>query len=96
MNINNRTWWSNNHPDHTLPPGEGSEIEATTSAFVLNGEWQLKVRKFCFDLTTFSKIVLSSKFRTISVRSDSLYRIGASVLICLNICQISKKDSVFS
>ena len=59
LNINNRNWWSNNHPDHTLPPGEGSEIEATTSAFVLNGEWQLRGKEFGLEVTKKSRKYLT-------------------------------------
>ena len=59
MKINNRTWWSNNHPDHTLPPGEGSEIEATTSAFVLNGEWQLRGKEFGLEVAKKSRKYLT-------------------------------------
>ena len=41
LDLNNRTWWEDNHPDHKLPSGEGSRTEAYTGTFVLNGEWQL-------------------------------------------------------
>ena len=55
LNINNRTWWSNNHPDHALPPGKGSEIEAITSDFVLNGEWQLRGKEFGLEVAQTSR-----------------------------------------
>ena len=41
----------------------------------------LKVRKFRFDLTTFSKIVLSPKIRTNGVRSVSLYSLGTYITL---------------
>ena len=59
LNINNRTWWSNNHPDHALPPGKGSEIEAITSDFVLNGEWQLRGKEFGLEVTKKSRKYLT-------------------------------------
>ena len=59
LNINNRTWWSNNHPDHALPPGKGSEIEAITSDFVLNGEWQLRGKEFGLEVAKKSRKYLT-------------------------------------